>query len=82
MQLWLYYSADILGDWISHPANPISTDIRSSRGGGAIYREGERLIRPSQDCSGNYGRSFTLNEILVLNREEYRERHLGVALRH
>ena len=74
LQLWLYYSADILGDWISHPANPISTDIRSSRGGGAIYREGERLIRPSQDCSGNYGRSFTLNEILVLNREEYRER--------
>lgn len=74
LQLWLFYSTDILGDWISHPSNPIHTDIRRSRGGGAIYREGSRLIRPSQDCSGNYGRSFTLNEILVLNRQEYRER--------
>ncbi len=74
LQLWLFYSTDILGHWTSHPSNPISTDVCRSRGGGAIYREGERLIRPSQDCSGNYGRSFTLNEILVLNREEYRER--------
>jgi hypothetical protein len=73
LQLWLFFSAGILDDWRPHPANPISTDVRSSRGGGAIYRDGERLIRPSQDCSGNYGRSFTLNEILVLNESEYHE---------
>lgn len=74
LQLCLFYATEILGDWTSHPCNPISTDIRSSRGGGAIYREGERLIRPSQDCSGNYGRSFSLNEIVVLTPREYRER--------
>jgi hypothetical protein len=74
LQLWLFSSRGILEDWQPHPANPISTDIRSSRGGGAIFREGELLMRPSQDCSGNYGRSFTLNEILVLNEREYRER--------
>jgi hypothetical protein len=78
-QLWLFSSRGILEDWQPHPANPISTDIRSSRGGGAIFREGERLIRPSQDCSGNYGRSFTLNEILVLNEREYRERPCGTV---
>lgn len=74
LQLWLFYSTAITEDWTAHPANPISTDIRSSRGGGAIFREGSRLIRPSQDCSGEYGRSFTLNEIVVLNQQEYRER--------
>jgi hypothetical protein len=79
LQLWLFSSRGILEDWQPHPANPISTDIRSSRGGGAIYREGERLMRPSQDCSGSYGRSFTLNEILVLNEQEYRERACGTV---
>lgn len=74
LQLWLFYSTEILGNWTPHPCNPISTDVRSSRGGGAIYREGERLIRPSQDCSGNYGRSFTLNEVEILTQQEYRER--------
>jgi hypothetical protein len=74
LQLWLYYSAGIMEDWQPHPSNPISTDIRRSRGGGAIYREGARLMRPSQDCSGNYGRSFTFNEILVLNEHAYAER--------
>ena len=77
LQLWLFLSRGILEGWRPHPANPISTDIRSSRGGGAIYREGTRLMRPSQDCSGNYGRSFTLNEILVLNEQEYQERPCG-----
>jgi hypothetical protein len=76
LELLLFSSKGILDDWRPHPANPISTDVRSSRGGGAIFRDGERLIRPSQDCSGNYGRSFTLNEILVLNEDEYQERPL------
>jgi len=74
LQLWLFYSKGIMEDWISHPANPISTDVRNSRGGGAIFRDGTRLIRPSQDCSGEYGSSFTLNEILALTPQEYIER--------
>lgn len=74
LQLWLFSSRGILEDWRPHPANPISTDVRSSRAGGAVYREGTRLFRPSQDCSASYGQSLTLNEILVLNEQEYRER--------
>jgi len=74
LQLWLFSVASVLGEWVSHPKNPISTDVRSSRGAGAIYRDGEKLIRPSQDCSGRYGRSFTLNEIEILTRNEFQER--------
>jgi hypothetical protein len=73
IQLWLYWAASLEGAWTPHAANPISTDVRSARGGGAIFRHEGKLFRPSQDCSGEYGRSMTLNEIVVMNREHYRE---------
>jgi hypothetical protein len=72
-QLWLYSASSLDGDWKPHPANPISTDVRFARGGGAIFRHEGKLFRPSQDCSGEYGRSMTLNEIVVMDREQYRE---------
>lgn len=73
-QLWLFYATDVAGDWSSHPANPISTDVRNSRGAGAIFRRNGKLFRPSQDCGRHYGFSLTLNEILVLDRGRYEER--------
>ena len=73
-QLCLFYSRTLTGEWTSHPQNPIATDVRFSRGAGAIFKEQGKLFRPSQDCSGNYGRRCTLNEIVVLNEREYRER--------
>jgi hypothetical protein len=73
-QLWLFYAETLTGKWTAHPANPLSTDVRNSRGGGAIFRHHGKLFRPSQDCSREYGGSFTLNEIVILNRREYREK--------
>jgi folate-dependent phosphoribosylglycinamide formyltransferase PurN len=72
-QLWLYSASSLGGTWTPHPANPISTDVRYARGGGAIFRHEGKLFRPSQDCSGEYGRSMTLNEIVVMDHEQYRE---------
>ncbi len=73
-QLCLMYARDLFGEWISHPANPISMDIRTNRGAGAIVSRDGMLIRPSQDCSRSYGYSFSLNEITRLNPTEYAER--------
>jgi hypothetical protein len=73
-QLWLFRADSLTGAWRPHPASPLSTDARVSRGAGAIFRSHGRLIRPSQDCSGNYGQSFTLNEIVTLDDERYEER--------
>jgi hypothetical protein len=73
-QLWLFYATGPAGEWRSHPANPLSTDVRNSRGAGAILRSNSKLFRPSQDCSGRYGSSFTLNEIVLLDPERYEER--------
>ncbi len=74
--LWLFHAETLTSPWIFHPINPISADVRYSRGAGAIYRYGPTLIRPSQDGSRTYGHSFTLNEILTLSTTEYAERPL------
>jgi hypothetical protein len=73
-QLWLFSSSSLTGTWTPHPENPISTDTRTSRGGGAIFQRDGKLYRPSQDCSKHYGYSFTLNEIEALDRNHYKER--------
>ncbi len=73
-QLWLFYASTLTGEWTPHPANPISTDVRKSRGAGAIFRSNGKLFRPSQDCSKIYGYSFTLNEIVTLDPDRYDEK--------
>src|SRR5580700_6331090 len=61
-QLWLFYANALTGEWTPHPGSPISTDVRNSRGAGAIFRFEGKLFRPSQDCSKQSGYSFTFNE--------------------
>ena len=74
IQLSLFSASTLTGKWSPHPANPISTDVRRSRGAGPIFRRNDKLFRPSQDCSGHYGRRFMLNEIVTLNGDRYEER--------
>lgn len=76
MMLMLFYADSLTGTWVSHPMNPISIDVHDVRGAGAIFRQDGRLMRPSQDCSGAYGYSFTLNEIVTLSTVDYAERRL------
>ena len=73
-QLWLFYASTLTGEWMPHPGNPISSDVRNSRGAGAIFRHNGKLFRPSQDCSKHYGYSVTLNEVVVWDRFQYKER--------
>lgn len=74
--LLLFYSDSIAGPWHFHPANPISTDVRNVRNAGRVFESGAHLVRPSQDCSGLYGRTLALNEIIELTKLRYAERHM------
>ncbi len=76
-ELHLFYSDSLDGEWTPHPKNPIVSDVRRSRPAGALFYEGGRLIRPSQDCSIRYGYAMTLNEVRVLSVTEYRETPCG-----
>ena len=72
--LLLFYSASLTGDWHFHPGNPISTDVRGNRGAGRVFRNHNRLIRPSQSCAPSYGYSVSFNEITELSKQRYSER--------
>lgn len=72
--LFLFYSDNFLSDkWTSHPLNPIVSDIRSARPAGKVFLDDGKIIRPSQDCSGRYGRAFNYNIIHTLSENEYSE---------
>jgi hypothetical protein len=73
-ELFLYFSDDLFsGHWQSHPMNPIITDIKTSRPAGRIFILNDKIYRPSQDCSGDYGKAFNLNQITKLSTNEYKE---------
>jgi hypothetical protein len=90
--LSLFWAESLTGVWEAHPGNPVVADVRSSRPAGRIIRRDGRIVRPSQDGSGRYGRALVFNEIEELSPETYRERELlriepgwargGVAVHH
>jgi|WetSurSiteA1Bulk_404760.scaffolds.fasta_scaffold01453_3 hypothetical protein len=74
VELHLYYSDNLLSsDWVSHPGNPVVTDIATARPAGKIFAENGKLYRPSQDCSIRYGRALNLNQITILSETSYGE---------
>lgn len=73
-ELFLYYAEDLFSsEWQYHPMNPIVSDHKLSRPAGAIYMHDNKIYRPSQDCSGIYGRALNINCITKLNETEYEE---------
>jgi hypothetical protein len=73
-ELYLYYSNSLeAGSWISHPMNPIVSDVRCSRPAGRIIKKDGKLFRPAQDSGKRYGHRIKIQEILVLNKKEYLE---------
>jgi hypothetical protein len=62
------------GPWQWHPANPVSTSVRSCRSAGHLFWREGKLYRPTQDCSVRYGYAIVLNEIVTLNAREFEER--------
>ena len=75
--MYLYYCDDILNDkWISHPKNPIVSDVSNARCAGKIFEHNGDIYRPSQNCEGHYGKSININKIVILNEFEYKEKKI------
>jgi hypothetical protein len=72
-ELHLFLADSLEGNWSSHPKNPIVSDVRRARPAGALFVEGGKLIRPSQDCSLRYGAALVLNEVKTLSETDYWE---------
>jgi hypothetical protein len=77
-ELYLYYAeSPIEGEWKPHPMNPLVIDSEFARNAGIVI-EGDRLFRIAQRQGfRQYGKSFSIREIITLNPEHYEERHVG-----
>jgi len=74
-ELYVFWSKDpVAGPWVPHPNNPVVSDARRARPAGNLYRAGNSLYRPSQDCGLRYGYALNINEVVRLNEREYKER--------
>jgi hypothetical protein len=76
-RLMLWYSEGLTGPWMPHALNPVKIDPRSSRGAGRPFSYGDYLVRPAQDCSGEYGARVVFNRITKLTPEEFHEDVIG-----
>ncbi|MDQ2922535.1 MAG: hypothetical protein M3R52_13105, partial [Acidobacteriota bacterium] len=79
-ELHLFYADSPLGPWQPHRKNPVKTDVRSSRPAGRLFRRHGQLYRPAQDCSKHYGYAITINRVLELSMEDYREEPVSQIL--
>ena len=71
--LYIFHAETLEGPYEPHALNPVKSDVRSSRPGGAFFFKNGKLCRPAQDCSKNYGGALTILEIEKLTPTEYVE---------
>ncbi len=76
-ELSIFYSETLQGEWKPHRGNPVKSDSRFSRPAGRIIRNGERLLRPAQDCDRTYGAGIVWFEIIELTPTRFRERQIA-----
>jgi hypothetical protein len=72
-ELHLFSANDLFGPWRPHRRNPIVADDGRARPAGPIFEHDEALVRPSQDCTGAYGRAVVFNRIDRLDEGDYQE---------
>jgi hypothetical protein len=72
-QLHVFHASTIFDCFTPHRANPVKTDLQSSRPAGGFVMDGDRLIRPAQDCSRWYGSGLTLMGVDELSESAYAE---------
>ncbi len=76
-ELSIFHGTSPLGPWQAHPGNPVVSDARGARPAGRIFRVGDDLIRPAQDCTPRYGTAIVFKRILRLDTEAYSEELVG-----
>lgn len=73
LKLFAWHATELSGPWQPHSANPIKTDIRSSRPAGPPFVYNGSLFRPAQDCSTGYGAAVVVNRIVRLTPDDFEE---------
>ncbi len=74
--LYVWFSSTLDGPFIAHPANPVKTDVRSSRPAGHFMILDGYLFRPAQNSSRTYGGSIVINQVISMTPNEYIEQQV------
>ncbi len=72
-RLSAWYAEALEGGWTPHPWNPLVRDLVGGRPAGPVFRLGEGLYRPGQDCSATYGGAVVVSRIEELTPTRFRE---------
>ncbi|MCS5489031.1 glucosamine inositolphosphorylceramide transferase family protein [Algoriphagus limi] len=79
VELNAYFSKSLLKpQWEAHAANPIVSDVRSSRPAGRIFEWEGKLYRPAQDSGKRYGHRIKIQEIQELTLKSYLEKTVRI----
>jgi hypothetical protein len=78
-KLFAWHARELTGPWQPHAANPLKTDIRSSRPAGPPFVHEGELFRPSQDCSTGYGAAVVVNRVTCLTPHRFEEEPASVV---
>lgn len=72
--LCIYHSENLFSNnWVAHPLNPLTRDVRGARPAGKIFKWNGKWIRPGQIGAPNYGYGIQFFEILELSKTAYVE---------
>lgn len=78
-ELSIYYSEDFLNkEFKKLFLNPVISDVSCARMGGKIFLKNSKIYRVSQDCSKRYGYRVNINEILEIDKNNYKEQNIEV----
>jgi hypothetical protein len=66
-KLYVFFSYNLLGPYVSHPLNPIKNGLDGNRPAGNFIVIDGIIYRPTQNCQVAYGESMTINKVIELN---------------
>ena len=79
-ELYIFYADTPLGPWLPHTRNPVKSDVRGSRPAGKLFEWNGSVYRPAQDGSRNYGYAISINRIIQLDENTFREEEVSKVL--
>ena len=79
-ELYLFSAPSPLGPWTPHQRNPVKSDVRGSRPAGALFEWNGEVYRPAQDSSGRYGYAISINRVMQLDHDQFREEQVSSIL--
>jgi hypothetical protein len=71
--LCLLHAQTLDGPWQLHRCTPVKIDICGARPAGPLFRIGNTLFRPGQDCARTYGAAVVIHRVEMLTPDCYRE---------